>query len=261
MKRSGLLLGVLALLALSAGPVAADNAEGEVTIMIMKHTCTEKDIASVADFEAVEAAGEGASNPVAGLVNTVLACPTTGHPGDEPSEGAIANDRTEFDFTVTGGDGTEMTLADAEFKQAKLCESDVQLDADGDGEISEDVCLDTSHYELTVSAGDVTVAESHPPHGFRYGTLRFTPTEVDGNNDADTLQSSRDEEPLHLDTTADDDGMVMLHIYNFEMTTPNTDTVAAEADNAGGSAPWAVLAIALVAGLGTAQFLSSRSRS
>jgi hypothetical protein len=254
-------LGALALLALSAAPVAADNADGEVTIMIMKHTCTEQDISSVADFEAAETAGEGASNPVAALVNTVLACPATGLPGDDPTEGSISNPRAEFDFTVTGGDGTEMTLADAEFTQAKLCESDVELDANGDGTISEDVCLDTSHYSLTVPGGDVTVDETHPPEGFGYGTLRFTPTEVDGNNDAESLQGSRDEEPLHLDTTADADGMIMLHIYNFEMATPNTDTVAVEPDSGGRSLPWAVLAFALVGGLGAMQFLRSRSQS
>ncbi len=255
------LLGSLALMALIVVPVSA--AEGDPgTVMIMTHNCNATPVADEAEFGAVEDKAEG--NPVGALVQTVLACPTTINDGDEPTDG-IANDPSTFEFTVTDAEGTTYTTADAEFMAAKLCESDVELDADGDGEISEDVCLDISHYILSdVAQGELTVEETTVPEGFEQGTLRFTPTEVDGNMDAQALQGEFGDVPISLDTAADDDGSVMLHVYNFTAAAaggegegegmPNTDTIGSEQGPANGLA----LVAGLVAGLGAAALVLRR---
>src|SRR5688572_5081511 len=143
-------------LAFSA-PVAADAGEA-IDIMVMKHACG-ADIQSEADFEAVEAKGEG--NPIFALAQTVLACPAIANPGDAQSEGAVAGTPAEFSFTVTDSAGTTVSSADAEFAPAKLCEADIQLDANGDGTIAADVCLDISHYMFTgLVSGELTVEET-----------------------------------------------------------------------------------------------------
>ena len=50
-----------------------------------------------------------------------------------------------------------------------------------------------------------------------FGTMLFTPSELDGNNDANTLGSvDVPSATIVLDTTADEDAMLMLHIYNFD---------------------------------------------
>jgi hypothetical protein len=254
MKRSGLLLGVLALLAFSAAPVAADAGDA-VDIMVMKHACGES-IQSEADFEAVEAKGEG--NPVAALVQTVLACPTIANPGDEQSEGAIAGESAEFTFTVTDSEGNSVSSEDAEFVPGKLCETDVDLDANGDGEKSEDVCLDVSHYMFSgLVSGEITVEETTPPNGFRFGTIRFTPDEVAENNDEESLVGERTEEPIQLDTSGDTDNSVMLHTYNFQAGMPGTDTVADESTT--GQSPWLPIALLLSVVGGTAALATRRA--
>lgn len=213
------LFAALAALALSVAPVAADAGDDQM-IMVMKHACS-ADIQSEADFEAVELAGEGATNPVAALVNTVLACPTVVNPGDSTSDG-IKADAAGFTFTVESSAGEATPAADT--TALKLCESDLELDANGDGNISDDVCLDVSHRAHTgVSGGPVTVTETDAPDGFRFGTLRLTPTEIDGNNDAASLVAFADG-VIELDTTDDEDGMVMLHVYNFADDMPDSST-------------------------------------
>ena len=241
MKRTILTLAAAFGLALAiAAPAAADAGEA-IDIMVMKHACG-ADIKSEADFEAVEAKGGG--NPVFALAQTVLACPTIANPGDEQSAGAIAGEAAEFTFTVTDSAGTTVSSADAEFAPGKLCEADIQLDANGDGTIAADVCLDISHYMFSgLVSGEITVEETSPPSGFSYGTLRFTPTELGENNDAESLVSDVTDEPIRLDTSGDTDNSVMLHVYNFQAGMPATDTVAN--DSPASQSPWLPIALAL----------------
>ena len=255
MKRTVLTLAAAFGLALAvAAPVAADAGEA-IDIMVMKHACG-PEIQSEADFEAVEAKGGG--NPVFALANTVLACPTIANPGDEQSPGAVAGDPADFTFTVTDSAGTTVSSDDAEFAPAKLCEADIQLDANGDGTIAADVCLDISHYMFTgLVSGEITVEETSPPSGHRYGTLRFTPTELGENNDAESLVSAVTDEPIQLDTSGDTDNSVMLHVYNFQTAMPGTDTVA---DNGSTSqSPWLPIALLLSLAGGTMAFATRRA--
>ncbi len=220
MKRSittVLATATLLLVAVAPAALAAGAGEDTVTVMVMKHACNE-DVRSLEDFNAIK---ESADGPVAALAATVLACPTIVNPGDETSDG-VKGEATSFSFALEDEEGTHQLPANTE--PAKLCESDLGLDVDGDGNVSEDVCLDTTHYVFEgVVNGAVTVTETEPPTGFEFGELLFTPTEVDGNNDADSLVSiDRDAGVIALDTTADDDGMIMLHIYNFRIQMPDS---------------------------------------
>ena len=238
-------------LAISA-PVSADAGEA-VEIMVMKHAC-EASIQTEADFEAVEARGEG--NPIFSLAHTVLACPTIANPGDAQSEGAVAGEAADFTFTVTDSAGTSVSSADAEFTAAKLCEADIQLDANGDGNIAADVCLDISHYMFTgLVSGEITVEETSPPSGFSYGTVRFTPNELAENNDEESLLTDVTEEPLRLDTSGDTDNSVMLHVYNFQTEMPATDTVV---DAQSGQSPWLPIALLLSVAGGSMAFATRR---
>ncbi|HEX7195594.1 MAG TPA: prealbumin-like fold domain-containing protein, partial [Candidatus Limnocylindria bacterium] len=189
--------------------------EETVEVSIMKHLCT--DVASVAEFEAIEAAAaeENPDNAFAPLVATVLACPTIVLTGDIPTEGAVSGGAVDFEFSVVDASGTQLLSEDGTFMQGALCESDVNLDADGDGTIEEDVCLDVSHYSFEVIDGVVVITETDAPDGHRFGTIRFTP----GSDDADTLVGSiasvEATGVITLDTTRDEDDTVMVHAYNF----------------------------------------------
>ncbi len=259
MKRTVLSLTAALGLALAiSAPVAADEGDS-VEIMVMKHAC-EESIQTEADFEAVEEKGGG--DPIAALAQTVLACPTIANPGDEQSEGAVAGESKEFSFTVSDSAGNSMSMEDAEFTQAKLCEADINLDANGDGDVSAEVCLDISHYMFHgLESGEIKVDETEPPNGMRFGTVRFTPTELAENNDEESLVSDKTEEPLHLDTSGDTDNSVMLHVYNFEAEMPRTDTVAPANDMAALVPSALLVVVALVTSLGAVQYLGSRSRS
>ncbi len=261
-------LGLLA--TLFAAPVTADTGD-QLTIMVMKHACG-ADIATEADFEAVEAKGNG--NPVAALAQTVLACPTIVRSGDTPSEGAVAGAPIDYEFNVTDSAGTTVSSTDAGIMVAKLCESDIDLDANGDGTIAEDVCLDISHYSFTgLVSGEITIEETVPPAGPEYGTVRFTPDELGDNNDAESLLTDVTEEPLQLDTSNDTDNTVMLHVYNFlteaggGMSMPPTDTSAthshagtATVDQPAVLAAFAALA-AVIVGIGALALQRGRARS
>ena len=236
---TGMLLGLAAL------PVAGAASDEPGTVVVMKHLCN-ADIQSEEDFVAVENAGAGGQpggeGTLPGLVATVLACPTIVTTADAATEGAIAADPADFDFTVTDAEGAEYSLsADGEFMQAALCESDIQLDADGNGEIAEDTCLDVSMYGFTpVAEGAVTVTETTAPGDSRFGTVRFTPASTD-----DLTLTGGIANPLQLDTSLDEtvaepplpledyqDNVTVLHVYNFvgggqmpnaamELPTPN----------------------------------------
>ena len=237
------LVATAGMLALFTGSAAA--AEGdEITVSVMSHYCS-PDIQSEADFKAVEAKGQG--NPVAALAQTVLACPTGVNPGDASTNGVKTGPK-DFSFTVEHSGGTADMPRNS--TAAKLCESDIKLDANGDGDVSKDVCLDISHYMFkSVTSGEVTVHETPDPD-FRFGTLRFTPPAIDKNNDEESLVSFRDG-VIRLDTADDADGMVMLHVYNFAgMPATDTEGTAEELSASGASlAPAAfVLALGALAG-------------
>jgi len=212
------LVATTAILLIAAAPVGAKAGEGPVTVMVMKHLCN-ADIKDRADFQAII---DAADSPAAALAGTVLACPTVVNPGDDTSDG-VKSDAADFSFTVEDANGVQNMPANT--APGKLCESDLGIDADGDGNIEDDVCLDVSHYEFEgLANGNITVTETDPPSGYAFGELLTTPPAVAANNDADSI-SSVDHKTgvIKLDTTADEDGMIMLHIYNFQ-TMPDTAT-------------------------------------
>ncbi|MDB4978452.1 MAG: hypothetical protein JWM56_638 [Candidatus Peribacteria bacterium] len=209
-RTSGSLLPVLS-------PVDSTFASGSTKVMVMTHVCNAS-IQSEADFQAVEAKANG--NPVDALVQTVLACPTVRNPGNEPvagtATGAVAGPATPFAFDVLDRNGVIHPWSEGVFSAQALCESDVHLDANGDGTISADTCLDISHDAFTVPTGAVTVLEKTPPAGTRFGTLRLTPAAFGNANDtASLLQTYPANGAVFMNTNPDTDHMVMLHVYNF----------------------------------------------
>lgn len=182
---------------------------GQGTVKIMKHVCPDE-VQSVEQF-----------NALGGFLEKVLACPVITLPGDSGPDGAldadddffdqfVAGGTIDFNFTVAAGNGS-WGLGDATFQPAQLCETDLGADANGDGTISPDVCLEVSHYMVGgVAQGNVTVTESTPPSGFRFGALEFTPGSGD---DAALVGVDNAAGVINLDTSGDAD--VMLHVYNF----------------------------------------------
>jgi len=216
------------LLAISAVPaLAAEGDEG--VLMIMKHACTEEPVMNQADFDAIVAQADG--DEITALALTVLACPTIVLSDDEGgfSDG-IHGPAVDFEFEVTDSNGDTQTLADAELVTAKLCETDIDRDANGDGQKTADVCLDISNYMFTnLAVGDVTVKETTPPNGWKFGTLTLTPQalQAEGSNDAATGATfTAKTSTVSLDLSGDADNTAMLHIYNFEKS-PATDTIPA----------------------------------
>ena len=221
------LVSASALVGLLAMPAAAAHGD-EPTLVVMQHICN-ADIQSEADFVAVEDAGAGGEpggdGTLPGLVATVLACPAVVLSGDTPTDG-IAADPTDFDYTVVDSAAAEYSLsADGMLMAAKLCESDIGLDVDGDGTKSPDTCLDVSMYMFApVAEGAVTITQTEPVGDSRFGTIRFTPASTDdatlvaaaeGIIELDTTADSQvDEPPLPLDEYNDD--VVVAHIYNFQ---------------------------------------------
>jgi hypothetical protein len=197
------MIATLALALVVAAPTyAADRSqdgtdENTGKVMVMKHTCPEE-IQSEADFDAL-----------GGFLQKVLACPVITLEGDEGTGAANAG-QANFDFEVMGSDGTMQAIEDAEFMAAKLCETDLNADADGDGNLEADVCVDVSHYMYeNVARGDVMVTETMAPAGHHFGSIEFTPD----SGDEATLVSFGDG-VIELDTSNDDS--VMVHVYNFK---------------------------------------------
>ncbi|MCV0404500.1 MAG: hypothetical protein K5924_12470, partial [Chloroflexi bacterium] len=196
----------------SPSPSQSEEPDRDVTIMVMKHNCA--NVSSTDEFDAVEA--RAATNPTTPdaafgpTVETVLECPTVVLDGDTQTPGAVAGGTSAFDFTVADSDGTQTLSTDGDFMQVGACEPDVAYDATRNGTLDADVCLDLSHYGFSVEDGAVTVTETEAPAGFSFGALRFTP----GSGD-DAALISAEAGVIVLDTTADEDGMIMLHVYNF----------------------------------------------
>ena len=227
MRRLFAVAAATGLLMLSALPALA--AEGDPgVVMVMKHACSVEPIKNEADFKAVEAKANG--DAVVSLALTVLACPAIVLPADGSSQtDGIKGSPVEFEFTVTDSNGDSQTLSDAKFVSQKLCETDIDRDANGDGAKTADVCLDTSHYMFSnLAVGEVTVEETTPPNGWKFGTLRLTPKvlQPSGNDAATGPEFSTATSTVTLDLSGDTDNTAMLHIYNFEKS-PATDTVPA----------------------------------
>lgn len=212
---------------------------GEPTLIVMQHICN-PDIQSEADFQAAEDAGAGGQpggeGTLPGLVATVLACPTVVVAGDTPTDG-IGAAPTAFEYTVTDSAGASYSLtSDGMLMAAKLCETDINLDADGNGDISADTCLDVSMYSFEpVAEGDVTVTQTAPVGDSRFGTIRFTPASTD-----DMALLSASAGVINLDTSADtqvanpplplaeyNDDVVVAHIYNFQNVAPSASATPA----------------------------------
>lgn len=201
---------------------------GEPTLIVMQHICNPS-IQSEADFVAAEDAGAGGQpggeGTLPGLVATVLACPTVVLSGDAPTDG-IGATPTDFDYTVVDSAAADYTLSsDGMLMAAKLCESDIALDVDGDGTMSPDTCLDVSMYSFEpVAEGAVTATQTAAVGDSRFGTIRFTPASTDemalvaaasGVIELDTsLDTQVDSPPLPLAEYNDD--VVVTHIYNFQ---------------------------------------------
>jgi hypothetical protein len=251
-----------ALLAVFAMPAAAAHG-GEPTIVVMQHLCN-PDIQSEADFIAVEnegAGGEpGGEGTLPGLVATVLACPTVFLPSDTGT-GGIAADPMEFDYTVADSAAATYSLADGMFMAAELCESDINLDADGNGDISADTCLDVSMYGFEPTAeGPVTITQTAAPGDSRFGTIRFTPASTDemaliaaaeGVIELDTSADTQvDDPPLPLDEYNDD--VIVAHVYNFQNAAgdgggmPNT-ALPSQAEETPATPGWPIVALGVVA--------------
>ncbi len=229
-----------ALLGLMVMPAAASHG-GEPTVIVMQHLCN-PDIQSEADFQAVEDAGAGGQpggeGTLPGLVATVLACPTVYLPGDIGTDG-IAAEPMDFEYTLTDSAAADDSLTgDAMFRPAKLCESDIALDVDGDGDMDSTTCLDVSMYGFEpVAEGAVTVTQTAAPGDSRFGTLRFTPASTDelalmsAANGVVQLDTSADTQvdspPLPLAEYNDD--VVVVHVYNFQNAAAATPTPSSSA--------------------------------
>jgi hypothetical protein len=163
-------------------------------LMIMKHLCPAG--LTPAEFDQIATFGE-----------KVFTCPVITLPGDEAradardvsdlEDSAFPDGTGEFDFSVVAGT-TTMTLAD----DGTFVPAPTMCPESG-------ACVEVSHYGFGgVPQGDVTVTETHPPAGYEFGRVLFTP----GSGDEATLVSAAGG-VIVLDTTEDDS--VMLHVYNF----------------------------------------------
>jgi len=148
------------------------------------------------------------------------------------------------------------------FMAAKLCESDIDLDVDGDGTKSPDTCLDVSMYGLSpVAEGEVTITQTAAVGNSRFGTIRFTPASTD-----DATAQSASNGVIVLDTTQDEtvdspplplaeynDDVVVVHTYNFQnvaaaTTMPNSAVEASDASAQPLVLPLVLLGLLTVAG-------------
>lgn len=228
MRRILAIVAATGLLLVSSIPALA--APGDAgTLMIMKHACTEKPVKNQADFDKIVAGAKG--DEVTALALTVLACPTIVLTADGAAQtDGNKNAPVDFDFTVTDSTGFKQTLADATFTPAKLCETDIDRDANGDGKKTADVCLDISSYAFKdLAPGKITVVENSPPNGWKFGTILLTPKVLQASGSDDALTGATfnaASSTVTLDLAGDPDNEAMVHVYNFEKS-PATDTLPA----------------------------------
>ncbi|MDQ2941380.1 MAG: DUF11 domain-containing protein [Chloroflexota bacterium] len=179
------------------------GAAQRVVITIMKHVCPAA-IQTQAQFDALGS-----------FINKVLTCPVITVPGDVGPAGATDAGEKSFVFTVTDPDGVVRSMAagEAAFVPAQLCEAAI---GDVDGNPSNNLCVETSHYMWSgLKEGITTITELNPPSGYRYGALEFTPQDLHPNTDAQSLISAGNG-VIVLDTRLPHhQSDVMLHVYNF----------------------------------------------
>lgn len=189
--------------------IVDQNATTLGNVRIMKHLCPQ-DIQSVDDLGEIEdAAGD---DPVARFVATERACPVVVNPGDEPTPGAISGGNLDFSFSVRGSDNEVMDSDDAEFEQVQVCQNNV---TDSNQTNTSPLCHDTSYYAFDdVMKGMVEITEA-PAAGTRLGWVKFTPPQLNGNNDRASFVSMNNS-MIRLNTLMDSDDEVMLHVYNFK---------------------------------------------
>lgn len=261
MRRLFLSLASAGLMAAALVMPAAAAHGGDPQVVVMQHVC-QASIQSEADFKAVEDKGAGGQpggqGTLPGLVATVLACPAINLTKDKPTAGIHA-DPANFDYTIVGSGGESYKLAsDGMFMPAKLCEADIKLDVDGDGDMDKTTCLDVSMYGFSpLTEGQVTLTQSTPVANTRFGTIRFTPastdekTMVSASNGVVVLDTSKDTQvdspPLPLAEYNDD--VVVVHIYNFQgaAAMPNAAMAQPSTPN---SLPLLLIGLGLVVGAG-----------
>jgi hypothetical protein len=157
----------------------------------------------------------------------LLACPALALPGnygDVPAADVSANDPDNplpYDLTLEyeSGDATTLaSLADATFKTAHVCESD--LGGNLNGVATDNRCWDLSGYQVDdVLPGAVAITATDLPKGYNFGLARTDPASDDGaalgavDPGAGTVQ---------LDTSGD--GAVTLHL--FHVSEPVTNEIA-----------------------------------
>ncbi len=215
---SGLsLFGILAMWQLQGtlgqpNTALAATASGQTTVMVMKHLCPSS-IQTLAQFQTYEAQ---ATNDTEAFIRTETACPVILNPNNAAASGAIAGPGMVYGFDLVDVNGLVHPWTEGTFMQQKICENTVNRDMNNDGAISASTCYDTSHYSFSVPTGPVTVIETSMPSGAHFGTVRFTPTALVPNNDAASLQTIYAANGVMLlNTNADTDRSVMLHVYNF----------------------------------------------
>jgi hypothetical protein len=218
----------------SALTMSGTNSNGTYNVMIMTHLCN-PNIKDWNDFENMESG----KTPTLAIATDVLACPTTGLSASMPVTGAIASPRSTYNFSVMSDQGTWTLANNGTFKPAKICESDVGADLNNDGIISSSTCLDISHYGIPVTTGSSTimrVMQTQAPAGYHFGSLRFTPVSLDGNNDASDLAYMNPETgEIDLNMVPDKDGMIMLHVYEFVNATSTATSTTGTGGMGGGS--------------------------
>ncbi len=235
-------------------PAGAVRGQLAGQVMVMKHLCNAS-IQTEAQFQAVEA--RAATNPTSPQGNpsfgatteTVLACPVIVQPGDGQTPGAIGSGSRTFDFTAQATGGALQTLStgttfsgDNGFTTAIedfACETHVMYDADRDGAIEANVCLDFSAYAFAnVLEGPVSVRETAAPPGARFGTVRLTPAPL--SDDASvglTFTPQGGNGVITFNSASDADAMVMLHVYNCQTAPAPTAAPTAAPTPAVGQLP------------------------
>jgi hypothetical protein len=214
--------------------LAATTSPQTYHVMVMTHLCNSS-IQSADQFDAME----NGLSPVAALAADVLACPTTGLPQDAAVAGTVASPRSTYDFSIMTGAQTKTLQANGMYMPIKVSEADVNMDVNHDGQISSTTALDISHYDIPITASNsdaqIHVDETMAPAGFHFGTLRFTPVVLDGNNDSESLKYlDPSKGHIHLNMVTDKDGMVMLHVYQFANGSTGTGGTGTTTTGTGG---------------------------
>lgn len=193
-------------------PQSEAGVEEDGTVSIIKHICPE----AIQTDEEFNAIGDYYAK-----IQTCLAITLPNDPGPDGSKNGndFAN-QLSFDFGVTfGGGNSPLQIDAATFTPDELCES--TLGADINNNIEDDLCLDVSNYAYSgVTQGSVTVTETTPPSGYRYGAVEFVP---ESGDDAALVSSTVETGEIELDTTSDDN--VVLHVFNFQEPIFNRVTI------------------------------------